>query len=413
MKTTRINGVAQDYVARLSGPRTEAGEELEMALQVPAPSKAAKEVSKHLHTFAKAIEASTNATFNGAMVMANGDGFRDGIHAIPGRAVTSCDQAGYVRPPAVERLVQLGVAAMTTARANADLCRAKSELDRSVASTSADVALGKRRRRLHRYQSGLLVLLSGLAISGFGAIAARLNDWPSTPGSGDGGSDGATATSSGYLMAATAMIVAIGITVGFFRATQERWRAVAERDGHHDEVARGDERARRDRLVSWSFMVGLASSVIIAGLLGIGGYFQLETVSAGRMVLGVVAWLLWGAAAYGVCVLMAQLCQHWLNLKPAEMDLTDYDKASGAQNTASAIVGRRYLDEVLASQHQFAVDAGIAIIDRYYEANLLARISSRDEALDAFIRDDVAAARAELQAKADALRLQPIGEPTP
>jgi hypothetical protein len=110
---------------------------------------------------------------------------------------------------------------------------------------------------------------------------------------------------------------------------------------------------------------------------------------------------------------MAQLCQHWLNLKPAEMDLTDYDKASGAQNTASAIVGRRYLDEVLASQHQFAVDAGIAIIDRYYEANLLARISSRDEALDAFIRDDVAAARAELQAKADALRLQPIGEPTP
>ena len=145
--------------------------------------------------------------------------------------------------------------------------------------------------------------------------------------------------------------------------------------------------------------------MIVAGLVGIGGYLRLGTASFGRMAPGVLVWLLWGTSTYAVCALMAQLCQHWENLKPSETDLTDFDKASAAQNEALARVGRGYLDQVLASQHQFAVDASVALIDRYCEANLLARISSRDGELDEFIRADIGRGPQELQRKADALRL--------
>jgi hypothetical protein len=397
-KLSTVSGAFQKYIDTLGGPRSDREEELEFAVRIPPPSEAAEDVARHLSSFAQAVASLTNARFKGWMAVAGAAGYRDGAFAIPGRGGPRRSEANLVRPPMVEKLVQLAASAMSEAQANAELYRAELGLKRSVASTSAEVTLGRRRRKLHRFQLTLLALLSMLATAGFGAIAARLNDWPnSSTNLSDAAGSAPTTTSGQYLVAVTFLIVAFGVTVGFFRATRERALAVALRNESRSYLREGTEIADADPLVAKVWQAGLVVSMAIAGLVGVGGYFKLESVSLVRMALGVSFWLVWGAAAYLGSGVMAQLSQHWLNLSPVEVDQTDYDSASAAQNAASAKVGFEYIDDVLASQRAFAGEVGVALIEHYYESNMLSRNASRNEEFDRFVSADIAQARIDLR----------------
>lgn len=119
------------------------------------------------------------------------------------------------------------------------------------------------------------------------------------------------------------------------------------------------------------------------------------------MTLGLGVWTVWGATLFLTAALLTRISQHWLNLLPAEIDLTDYDKAAAAQNESLAKVGEEFINKVARSQHDFVVDNCGQIIDHYYEANLLSRNRSRTDALDQFALDDSAAVRGRLTAAAE------------
>jgi hypothetical protein len=403
MTVKTLGGALNDYIGGLGGPRTDPGGNREFKVNIDAPPEAKDKVVAHLVGFVRAVVSSTNARFGGWTSVAGDAGCRDGAFAIPGRGDGRARSGdAFVRPPFVDRLVQLGVSSMSEAHTIADVFRAKFELEESVATTAGEGAQSRTRRWLQVFQLGQLGCLGFLTWWAFVSVAGKLNAWPSSSVGLTGTGGGApTATSATSLKVACALIVALGITVGFYRAARERSiSAQADPDG---EPIRGLMSADRDPVVSKAWVLGLALSTAIAGLIGIGGYFTLDSVDLGRMVPGVLAWMVWGAVAYFASGLMAQLSQHWLNVHPVEVYLTSWYRSSTDQNAASAEVGRRYIDDVLHSQHSFVVEASLALIEHYYEMNLLMRNSSRTRELDQFIGDDIKAAHREMLATASRL----------
>lgn len=409
MKPTDVSPKA--YVEKLAPASPD--EDLDPAFNVAPPSTAAKDISEHLNSFGRTVVSLTHSCHRGGKEMARLTGVRDGLYAIPGHPAGSNDGA-FARPPAVSRFVEAGLRSMRLSRAQAELYRNRLDLDKTVSSSAAKVATALRSRELHKGQFKVLAALTPLLWTAFTIVAIPLNDWPTTSTNlaGEPGSGG-TAADPTYLWAASGLIVAIGITVGFYQASRER-AAVTGEGNRRGRSRPGDERPRpgltnlvlladQDRFVRWAHPFGLVSSILVAGLMAAGGYFRLSEVAAGRMATGVGLWLLWGAAAFVVSSLMTRLSQHRLNIIPAEDDHSDADEAKAAQNEASAAVGRKYIDSVLADQHRYAVEVSIDVIARYYEYNQGSRLSSRDEALDAFIVRDLHAARTELDAEAGQL----------
>lgn len=408
MKATDLAGTLQKYVDGLGGPRSDQ-DDVEFSSSIPAPKDTADEVEKLLLAFVNSVVAATNAQLSGWRNVARTVGHRDGAVAIPGSNRRIRVQDGSVqhgelaRPPFIAKVVEMGESAMSEARILGDVCRSRLEIKQRISSTAAGAALGPRRRTLHKFQLGLLALISVITAWGFAGIATRLNDWPNAAGSLSPNGDAPTATTWQYLLGASCLVVALGITAGFFRATRERSLLKTDGAGMEDQVRRGIEFADRDPLLRRIWSCGLAVSLAIGGLVGIGGYFRLESVSLGRMLFGLIVWLAWGAVTFLGCAYLTQVSQHWLNLLPAEIDLTDQDRARADQNTATTAVGEDFIRRVLENQHAFVVSASAAIVGDYYEFNLRRRNSTRSAALDAFALTDAEAASVELAAFAAAM----------
>ncbi len=385
---------ARDLVDGLGGPRTDEAEDRQFAVKIPPPPDAADAVVRRLVTFANAIAEATNVRLVGLVLGVTKAGRRDGLLSIPGPRGAE----NLVRPPYVAGLIDVGRLAIANARTIGDLHRAEFTLDQGVAAVSATARVGQRRRWLHIGQLGLLVLVLNLATACFAAVGTRLTAW-----------SGAESTSpvwmpDGWASLATVLIVLFGILAGFYRATRERAlmklrsevspTSETAPDLHVIQLADGDP------LVQRAWFVGLGLSVAVALLVGAADVLDQSSIPVGRSLLGVAAWLGWGAVTFVGTALLTQLSQHWVNVIPVEIDLTDADRFQAEENSRSADVGDRYVATVLADQHAFVVAATVALIGRYYEANLVSRRSSATEELDRFVLTDIEAARTELLALA-------------
>jgi hypothetical protein len=402
MSTSSVASSFRNYVDGLGGPRTDAETDPEFSVPIPPPPETAGEVEAQLIEFVRAVVTATNARFSGWLHTAGVCGSRDGAFAVPGHG--HAEGLGLERPPFVNRVEALGESAMSEAEAIGEIFRSRMVLKATFHSKAAETARSKRRRRLHVYQLGLLVAVAAITTAGFAAIAQALNDWPNSSQQLTSVIDQLpTATSAPYLMAATFVVAALGITAGFFRAARERSFAKTADSGQAAaarEAMVAAERAGVDELVTRVWVIGLVLSAVIGCLLAIGGYFKLAEVSVGRMVLGLGVWAVWGAALFLTSALLTRISQHWLNLLPAEIDLTDYDHAASAQNEALATVGEGFVIDIVRRQHAFVVDTCTQVVDHYYEANLLMRNRSRTAELDSFAGADGAAVRRALAARA-------------
>lgn len=411
MNPSSVTSSFRSYVDGLGGPRSDAETDPEFSVPIPPPPETAGEIEQALMEFVRAVVSATNSRFSGWLHTSGLCGSRDGAFSVPGKGSEA--EGGLVRPPFVSRVVQLGEAAMSEGEAIGEIFRARMRLKATFHSKAADTARSRRRRRLHVYQLGLLVMIAAITTAGFAAIAEALNDWPSSSTLllAETIEQLPTVTSAPYLLAATVVVAALGITAGFFRAARERAFAKTADTGQASaarEAIAASERAGVDELVTRVWVIGLALSAVVGCLLAIGGYFKLAEVSMGRMALGLGVWAVWGAALFLTAALLTRISQHWLNLLPAEIDLTDYDRSASQQNEALAAVGEQFVEEILRRQHAFVVDTCTQVVDHYYEANLVMRNRSRTAELDHFATVDSAAVRRELASRAGAAPTPPV-----
>lgn len=381
---------ARDLVEGLGGPQTNGPEDRQYAVKIPPPPDAADAVVRRLVAFADAVAEATNVRLVSLVLGVSEAGRRDGLLSIP-------DPRGapdLARPPYVAGLVDVGRLAIANAQTISDLHRAEFTLDQGVAAVSATARVGQRRRLLHLSQLGLLVLVLNLATACFVSLGSRIGMWSGTEPTSP------TWVPDVWVLLATVLIVLFGILAGFYRATRERTLmklrsgAAPEADSAPD--AHVTDLADRDPLVQRAWVVGLGLSMAIALLMGVADVLAPSGIPLVRALLGVAAWLWWGAITFVGTTLLTQLSQHWINVVPVEIDLTDADRFQAEENGRSADVGDRYVATVLADQRAFVIAAVVALISRYYEANLVSRRSSGTADLDHFVLSDIEVARTEL-----------------
>jgi hypothetical protein len=429
MKGTSVSTAFRNYIDGLGGPHDATDNEPEFDVQIPSSPETAQGVARELALFVSDLKSATNHRFSGWFRIAHSVGARDGAFAIPGQSGTDAEDATFTRPPFVNKMIEFGGSAVHEAEVIAELYRSGLELSAGVSGTSAESNQSRRRRNLHGFQLGLLIGAAILAVAAFGALAVRLNEWPSTAHPLSGGSGFPTSTSLGYLTVSTFLIAALGVTAGFFAANRERSFAKvhlpaldageAFQGGRQSEDSEADAdlptglstteqsafdelstpgRIASDQFVTHLWSIGTALSVAVGFLIAVGGYFKLESVSLSRMSLGAIAWSLWGGVFFLFAAYLVRISQHWLNMLPAEIDLTEYDHTTALQNQESAKLGLRYVNRIVDSHRLFVVDACSTIIDHYYEINLRSRNNSRNISLDRFAIEDGKSARQELDA---------------
>lgn len=388
MKPTTASTALQRYVGGLGGSRSEATEDLRFSSQIPPPGDAADTVLRRLREFETAIATATNTRFDGLLNASSRVGSRDGALAIP----SEIDGGELVRPAYVSSLLETGMLAVSNAHGIAESYRAEFNLASSVADKSAVGRLGEWRQALYNRQLGLLALISLIVTSGFSFAGFRLWEWSTTVDR----ADGVYSVPHQNVVGATAVITALGMTVGFFRAVRDRVRFKArqsERSEHYVEVG---ALADADPVVIWLGWIGLALSLGVGWLISIGASTD-STGLIGNSLPHLIGWVLWGGLLYGAAVLLTQTSQHWLNLLPAEIDLTDIDDVTARENAESARLGLQHVERVLQSQYEFVTVASLRLISGYYSANISSRRSSRTGALDAFVHADGDRARDELE----------------